>query len=210
MNPKAHDAHSSSSPESGPATPSDEWTREELEGVRRRDPQALERFFERTFDSIYGLSFRLLSDRTAAEDATQEVFLKVHRAAHRIDPQRDPTPWILTITTNVCRDLFRSSGHKMSKASVSIDEEPELGASLVRETSTPEAELLQKEQQSQVQAAIGRLPEALREVIVLHDYQGLGHQEIAEIVKVSYGAVRKRYSRALSALGEILEEIADE
>jgi DNA-directed RNA polymerase specialized sigma24 family protein len=47
-------------------------------------------------------------------------------------------------------------------------------------------------------------------VIVLHDYQGLGHQEIAEIVNVSYSAVRKRYSRALSALGEILEEIANE
>jgi DNA-directed RNA polymerase specialized sigma24 family protein len=136
MNPKAHNAHSTSSPNSGSAS-AEEWTREELEGVRRRDPEALGRFFERTFDQIYGLSFRLLSDRTAAEDATQEVFLKIHRAAHRIDPQRNPTPWILTITTNVCRDLFRSSGHKMSKAAVSIDEEPDLGASLVRESSTP-------------------------------------------------------------------------
>ena len=205
MNPKAPDPHSDSAPVPAP-TDEAQWTREELEGVRRRDPQALERFFERVFDQIYGLAFRLLSDHAAAEDATQEAFLKIHRAAHRIDPERNPTPWVLTITTNVCRDLFRSSGHKMSKAAVSIDEEPDWGASLVRETSTPEGDLLRQENRELVQEAIRRLPEALREVIVLHDYQGLGHQEIAEIVGVSYAAVRKRYSRALSALEELLED----
>ncbi len=205
MTPEAQDAHSKSAPVSAPPDEA-RWSREELEGVRRRDPKALERFFERIFDQIYGLAFRLLSDHPAAEDATQEVFLKLHRAAHRIDPDRNPTPWVLTITTNVCRDLFRSSGHKMSKAAVSIDEEPEWGASLLRETTTPEGELLRKEGQKMVQEAIRRLPEALREVVVLHDYQGLGHQEIAEIVGASYSAIRKRYSRALSALGELLED----
>ena len=182
------------------------WTPEQLEAVARRDPEALGLFFERTFNQIYGLAFRLLGDRAAAEDAVQEVYLKIYRAAHRIDPNRSPTPWILTITTNVCRDIFRSASHRMGKASVSLDEEPEFGASLVPDQNTPEDALLTKEREGIVQDAIQRLPDPLREVVLLHDYQGLGHQEIAEIVGASYAAVRKRYSRALSALGDLLED----
>jgi len=177
-----------------------------LEAVARREPEALSFFFERTFDQIYGLAFRLLGERAAAEDAVQEVYLKIHRAADRIDPLRSPTPWILTITTNVCRDIFRSASHRMGKASVSLDEEPEFGASLVPDRNTPEEDLLGKEREELVQEAIQRLPDPLREVVLLHDYQDLGHQEIAEIVGASYAAVRKRYSRALTALGEILED----
>lgn len=182
------------------------WTPEQLEAVARREPEALALFFERSFDQVYGLAFRLLGDRMAAEDAVQEVYLKIHRAADRMDPQRNPTPWILTITTNVCRDLFRSVGHRMGKASVSLDEEPEYGAVLVPDPTTPEEVLLSKERGTLVQEAIQRLPEPLREVVLLHDYQGLGHQEIAEIVGASYAAVRKRYSRALGALADLLED----
>ncbi len=191
---------------SAPARQEISWTREELLGVQRRDPEALGRFFERTFDSVYGLAFRMLSNRSAAEDTVQEVFLKVYRAADRIDPDRSPIPWILTITTNLCRDRFRSAGHKMGRSSVSLDEEPEYGASLVPDHRTPEDDLLRREREEAVQEAIQRLPDPLREVVLLHDYQGLGHQEIAEIVGASYAAVRKRYSRALAALGEDLED----
>lgn len=182
------------------------WSKEQLEAVARREPEALSIFFERTFDQIYGMAFRLLGERAAAEDAAQEVYLKIHRAAHRIDPNRSPTPWILTITTNVCRDIFRSASHRMGKASVSLDEEPEFGATLVPDRRTPEEDLLAKEREELVQDAIQRLPDPLREVVLLHDYQGLGHQEVAEIVGASYAAVRKRYSRALTALGELLED----
>src|SRR5439155_594675 len=89
--------------------------RAELERVRARDPEALESFFERYFDRVYGLVFRLLGDRTLAEDMTQEVFLKVHRAAHQLDPGRDPAPWIMTIAHNACRDLWRSNAWKLAR-----------------------------------------------------------------------------------------------
>jgi RNA polymerase sigma factor (sigma-70 family) len=94
----------------------------------------------------------------------------------------------------------------MGKASVSLDEEPEYGAVLVPDPTTPEELLLGKEREMLVQEAILQLPEPLREVVLLHDYQGMGHQEIAEIVGASYAAVRKRYSRALSVLADLLED----
>src|SRR5262249_28767345 len=69
-----------------------------LERVRARDPEALGQFYDRYLDLVFGLASRLLGDRTLAEDATSEVFLKVHRAADRLDPTRDPAPWLATIT----------------------------------------------------------------------------------------------------------------
>ena len=68
-----------------------------LRRVKERDPGALAEFFETYFDRVYALVSRLLGDRTQAEGAVSEVFLKVHRAIDRPDPARDPMPWLVTI-----------------------------------------------------------------------------------------------------------------
>jgi RNA polymerase sigma-70 factor (ECF subfamily) len=174
--------------------------------VRARDPEALGAFYERYFDRVYGLAYRLLGDRAAAEDAAQDVFLKMHRAADRIDPDRDPEPWLLTITTNVCRDLWRSGAHRMSRRSTSIDEDPVTGGmALPSPGKSPEGELLASERERLTQEAITRLPENLREAVILREYQGLGYDEIARMLGINEAAARKRYSRALAELGRHLK-----
>jgi RNA polymerase sigma-70 factor (ECF subfamily) len=178
----------------------------ELERVRRRDPEALAAFFERHFDRVYGLVYRLLGDRAQAEDVTQEVFLKVHRAADRIDPMRDPVPWLMTIAHNACRDLWRSNAWKLTRRSASLDGDSPLAETLSRGTNDPERDLLASEREHLVQEALRRLPEPLRVAIVMHDYQGLGHDEIAAITGIHHAAARKRYSRALAALARLLED----
>jgi len=178
-----------------------------VERVRARDPEALAAFFDRFFDQVFGIAYRLLGERTAAEDLTQEVFVKVHRAAHTIDPARDPTPWIVAITYNACRDLWRSRTYRMGRRTASLDnDDTGLAERLTLGANEPEQELLRGERERLVQQAITQLPEPLRVAIVLHDYQGLSHQEVAEITGVNHAAARKRYSRALTALGRILEE----
>ena len=177
----------------------------ELERVRARDPEALAAFFERHFDRVYGLVYRLLGDPTLAEDMTQEVFLKVHRAAHQIDPTRDPVPWLVTIAHNACRDLWRSSAWKLSRRAASLDGDSPLAETLSRGTNDPERDALARERERLVQEALLKLPEPLRAAIVMHDYQGLGHDQIAAITGVNHAAVRKRYSRALAALGNLLK-----
>ena len=136
----------------------------------------------------------------------QEVFLKVHRAIERLDPDRDPAPWLTTIAYNVCRDRWRSAADRMDRQSSSIEDQPVLANLLQHGGPTPEDETLAGERQRLVQRAIEALPEPQREVVVLHDYQGMTHDEIARMVGASHAAIRKRYSRALSALGEILRE----
>lgn len=178
--------------------------RDELERVRRRDDAALGRFFDRYFPHVYGLVRRLLKDETRAEDATQEVFLKVHRAIERLDPDRDPAPWLTTIAYNVCRDRWRSAAEKMDRQSSSIDDQPGLSNRLDDGRTTPEDDALAGERERLVREAIDELPDPQREVVVLHDYEGLTHDEIARMMDSSHAAIRKRYSRALSALAEHL------
>ncbi|MCP4574649.1 MAG: RNA polymerase sigma factor [bacterium] len=176
-----------------------------LEGVRRGEPSALAALFEACFDDVYGLAVRMLGDRTAAEDAVQEVFLRLHRSASTLDPDRDPRPWLRTVTANLCRDHWRSFGARVSRQSVSVDAEK--APPLADHGPTPEAETLAGERAGKVQEAIDQLPEEMREVVVLRDYEGLSHDEIAEIVGASAAAVRKRYSRALNRLGEMLQDV---
>lgn len=182
---------------------------EELAKVQARDPEALGRFFDHYFPFVFGLVMRLLGDRAAAEDATQDVLIKVHRAVDRLDPERDPSPWLTTIAYNVCRDRWRSSSDRMERRSASLDDQPEIALRLRADGADPEEEALAAERERWVQDALLRLPESAREVIVLHDYQGLPHDEVAELLGSSHAAIRKRYSRALQSLGEILREMME-
>jgi RNA polymerase sigma-70 factor (ECF subfamily) len=177
--------------------------RETLVRVREREPQALADFFDYGFDRIFSLAARLMGDRAAAEDVVQEVFLKVHRAADRLDPDRDPLPWLTAITINVCRDHWRSPEERVAARTLSLDS---AGGALVADGRDPEAEALGGERDRLVQEAIMRLPEELRAVVILHDYHGMGHAEIADAVGASHAAVRKRYSRALAKLADDLKK----
>ena len=177
-----------------------------LEGVRRSDRQALGRFFDHYFDHVYRLVYRLLGERAAAEDVTQEVFFKVTRAAHQLDATRDPAPWLTTITTNACRDVWRSGAYRMGQRSDSLDGDGGVAERLSRDGNEPERLVLSRERERLVRDAIDHLPEHLREAVLLYDYQGLSHPEIAELLGIHHAAARKHYSRALEALGKRLRE----
>ncbi|MBI1796037.1 MAG: sigma-70 family RNA polymerase sigma factor [Candidatus Eisenbacteria bacterium] len=182
-------------------------TAAELQRVRARDPEALGAFFERYFDRVYGLVHRLVGDRAQAEDITQEVFIKVHRAAHRLDPARDPGPWLMTIAHNACRDLWRSNAYKLARRAASLDGDSPLAATLTRGGNEPERDMIAAERERRVQEALARLPEPLRVAIVMHDYEGLGHEAIAAATGIGHAAARKRYSRALAALAKDLKGV---
>lgn len=190
-------------PQPGKDNPSGQdgvWTdRSVLEGVRRRDRDALARFFDVAFPYVFSLAYRLTGNRHTAEDVAQDVFLKVHRAADRLDVDRHPKPWITTITYNACRDVARRGASSPEEAT---------DATVVGErhegSGTPAEELDQREREQLVERALTGLDDLSRAVVILYDYCGYSHEEIAGVVDASHAAVRKRYSRALKRMGEII------
>jgi RNA polymerase sigma-70 factor (ECF subfamily) len=96
----------------------------------------------------------------------------------------------------------------MGRRTASLDDEDTgLASRLSMGADEPEQNALRGERERLVQQAIDQLPETLRTAIVLHDYQGLSHQDIAAMTGVHHAAARKRYSRALAALGRLLEDV---
>jgi RNA polymerase sigma-70 factor (ECF subfamily) len=171
-----------------------------LEGVRRRDPQALAGFFDAAFPYIYNLAFRLMGHRETAEDVTQDVFVKVYQAADRLQVDRHPKPWLTAITYNTCRDAARRSAARpeaLEDASI-IGERPE-------DSSTPEDVLLRKEREKLTERALLELDEESRAVIILHVFCDMTHEDIAQMMGLSHAAVRKRYSRTIKRMAEIIK-----
>lgn len=182
-------------------------SRDTLEAVCRREPDALAALFECCFDDVYSLAYRLTGEKTAAEDVSQEVFLKVHKAAAQLDPLRDPGPWLTTITYNACREHWRSRGHRLFSRASSLDGESKQGRRLTNGRRDPERAVEAGEREELVTRALMKLPERMRSVVVLHDYQGMSHEEIARVTGTGHAAVRKRYSRALARLRDELREV---
>ena len=185
-----------------PAKSSNEaWVdRDTLEGVRRRDPKALGVFFDAAFPYVYNIALRLLGSREMAEDATQDVFVKVYQAAGRLEVDRSPKPWLTAITYNTCRDAARRAAVRpeVPEDSVTIGERS--GG-----VSSPEEMLLHKERQRVTERALLELDEESRAVVILHDFCDTSHEDIAGMMGMSHEAVRKRYSRALKRLAEIIK-----
>lgn len=196
---------------SGPAVPgaasAGQWPVFGAESLRRAqagDEQALGSFFEHYFDRIFGVVLRYVGNREIAEDLTQNIFLKVRRHISRLDVERDPAPWLYTVAINTCRDHQRSSWWRLWRKSVRIDpahEAPEL----VSDQSDPEQLLAAARSEARVQSAVQRLPGDLRVSVILHDFEGMPHDRIADVTGISHAAARKRHSRALRALALLLQ-----
>ncbi len=172
--------------------------------VRERDPEALDTFFALYFDRAFGYVRRLVRDVTEAEDITQTAFLKIHRAIHTLDVDRDPTSWVFAVVSNTVRDFWRSRRHRQSKLQVSIENHP------VASDHTVHEEQEARDAMRVVEEAMAGLSGNLRAVVLLRDYEDLSYAEVAEALGIAETAARKRHSRALTELRRALAEAGGE
>jgi len=181
---------------------------QERERLRARDPEALELFYLRYFDRVYGYVRRLLREEHLAEDVTQEIFMHIHRSLPSYDPGRDLRPWVFTIATNKIRDHWRSRGHRDGLRESAVEEGA--GDSYAVSPHRGPTEILEANEVSDlVGRAIDGMPEIMRTTLVLRYFEGLSFAEIGRIVERNETAVRKRYSRALEELRKALGKVLD-
>jgi len=147
------------------------------------------------------VSWRLLGNREDARDATQEVWLRTVRAAHRLDPERDPKPWLIRITVNVCRTLLRRRSRNIEP----LDELPQaVVAERLALAPDQERRLAAAEAATALHAVLARLPRRERTAIVLRDLEGLTTREVARALGCTQGTVRSHLSRGrLRVAGEL-------
>lgn len=162
------------------------------------DRAALAELYDRYGPGVYGLARRMLGDAALAEDVTQEVFLKVWRAAARFDPERGRcATWILHIAHTTAVDAARARQRAAPSRFEEQPEEPDLRADTAAEA---EAAILG----GQVRAALMRLPAEQREVLELAYFDALTQQQIAARLRLPLGTVKSRIRLGLESLRRFL------
>jgi len=146
-----------------------------------------------------------LSHPQDVQDASQDAFVRVYQALGTFEPRAQFSTWLYRIAINQCLNAIRAQRRRRWMQPFSqlrdSEEEPEFAAV---GTKDPLQEVEQKERIQHVREALARLPEEQRAVVILHRYQGLSYQEIAETLGISLAAVESRLHRAKLKLANLL------
>jgi RNA polymerase sigma-70 factor, ECF subfamily len=164
--------------------------------VQEGDPRAFEVVYDRHGGAAFALVYRMVGDRVAAEDVTQEAFLSVWHSRLRYDPERGSVrTWLLGIVHHRTIDaLRRNLVHERRRVSAEGIEEREAAA------ERTDDEVVRREQAATARAALGEIPGDQRQVIELAYYGGFTHSEIAEMLKLPVGTVKGRMRLGLAKL----------
>lgn len=188
-------------------------TDEQLIGLARDgDKQAFGQLMQRYEKELFNFLVKFMGQRTLAEDAFQETFLQVHISASSFDTQRRFRPWLYTIAANKARDLLRSKARRPAMQLTTSDDqggEVDLWHNLLRDETTPQDILEQKQQKELVREMVAKLPEHLREILVLAYFNQLPYKEIAQVLGIPLGTVKSRLHAAVSAFARKYNEITE-
>jgi RNA polymerase sigma factor (sigma-70 family) len=164
--------------------------------IARDDELALAELYRRLGSLAYGLAFRILRDDALAQDAVQEAFLGVWRAADRFVAERaKPSTWVLTLVHRRAVDLVRREERRRADP---LDTESE-SAGTVSDQAEHVAE------RDAVRQALRQLPPEQREAIELAYYGGYTQSELAERLGQPLGTIKSRMFTGLSRLRDVLE-----
>lgn len=185
------------------AAPQAEAADEDLmRAAQAGDLDAVGTLFSRHHRMVYRLCYRLTGDPSAAEDLTQESFLRVIRYGDSFGGQSKFTTWLYRVVRNRCMD-HNVARRRDREQEEHMANDPDLGA---KETWPPP----DPGWQETLRLALDRLSPAMREVLVLSRYQGLKYQEIADLCQESVGAVKVRAHRAMRELRRLVLEMERE
>jgi len=176
-------------------------------GLKRGDDKAFEEFVSQYEKTVYSIACRILGNTHDAEDASQEVFLRVYRHISRFREDSSLSTWVYQITVNVCYDMTRRKKRHPQISLTAQDEDGEEIQTEIPDTDEryqPEAYAQRREMRENVHRAIDTLPEEQRQIIILRELTGLSYDEIAHILALSEGTVKSRLFRARERLSRIL------
>ena len=177
-------------------TQSVDQSAERLQRARDGDLAAFNELVLEHQSLVFSLCLRMIGQKQAAEDATQEAFIAARRNLKNL--RGAFRPWLMRIASNACTDELRRRGRRPSS---SLDSALDEGVPEPADSEpSPDTSLLQGEVRRQVEEALQDLPADQRVAVVLSDLHGFDYAEVAEITKTSLGTVKSRISRGRTRL----------
>jgi RNA polymerase sigma-70 factor, ECF subfamily len=157
------------------------------------DVRAFERLYREHVGRVYGLCLRMTRDPAMAEDCTQETFINAWKALARFETRSSLATWLHRIAINAALAKRRKV---MPVVELTVEDDGDV----VESDWTLETPL----EVNEIEAAIERLPDGARDVLVLHAIYGYSHMEAAEMLGVAEGTCKAQLHRARNLLKERL------
>ena len=175
-----------------------------IEKILSGDEEAFAEIVKIYLDQIYNFVFRLAGDRDAAEDITQETFVKAWKNLKRFDQSRNFKTWIFTIAKNTTYDWLKKK--KEIPFSSFTDDEGESWLENVADENILSDEILaRKDIAEEFDAILQKIPPHYRAILLLHYKEDFSLHEIAEILGEPYNTIKSRHQRGL---GRLKKELA--
>lgn len=155
---------------------------------------------------IFNLAYRFTSSAEAAEDLTQDVFIRIYKTLDQYDPkQGDLSNWLMRLARNLIIDDYR---HRQRNPQDSMADDVDDHSFHLRAIGgSAQKEIERKELAAQVQEGIDKLPADLRTCVILRDIEELSYQEIVDVLKIPEGTVKSRINRGRIELAKILRRM---
>lgn len=154
--------------------------------------EEIERLIDAYGNDVLRTAFMYLKDYQKAEDAFQEVFIKVYNKLGSFRGESSEKTWIIKITINLCKDILRSSW--LRRVLLSDTVKMQKGASDI------ESKIIKKDENKRLFNEVMSLPANYKDVIIFYYYHGCDTSEISKALNIAEGTVRSRLHRAREML----------
>lgn len=169
--------------------------------VVQGDERALRELYELWASTLLGIAVRLTGDHREAEEAVQDVFVRIWQRAATYDPAAArPFVWAYAILRGICLDRLRKNGRQKRGRGVAFE-----AVTGLEVDDTRRSELICREVTEQVLRGMAALPDTERRCLELYIFQEFTQQEIATAIRSPLGTVKTRVRRSLQRLREIIE-----
>jgi len=178
--------------------------------VQRGESAAFDLLVRKYQHRIAGLIGRYIADWSEVQDVAQETFLRAYRALGNFRGDAQFYTWLHRIAVNTAKNHLVAHNRRPPTDDIDVGDAEQFESGLrLRDTDTPERELMRQQMEQTVMRAVESLPEELRLAITLREVDGLSYEEIAQRMQCPIGTVRSRIFRAREAIDAELRPLMD-
>jgi RNA polymerase sigma-70 factor (ECF subfamily) len=169
-----------------------------VQRCRQGELGAFEELYRAHAGRIYGLALRMLGNAADAEDLLQEIFLAAHRKLETFRGEAALGTWLYRLATNQILDHVRSRAARTGQMTDGLDDASLLPDAMGHRLGDRAIDRVDLER------ALAQLPEGCRAAFVLHDIEGLEHQEVADVLGIAEGTSKSQVHKARLRLRALL------
>ncbi|MFZ7096271.1 RNA polymerase sigma factor RpoE [Luteimonas dalianensis] len=179
--------------------------------VQRGDSAAFDLLVRKYQHRVAALIGRYVADWSECQDVAQETFIRAYRAIGNFRGDAQFYTWLHRIAVNTAKNHLVALGRRPPGADIDVEDAEQFDSGIrLRDTDTPEREMMRRQMEQTVLRAVEGLPEELRVAISLREVDGLSYEEIARRMDCPVGTVRSRIFRAREAIDQELKPLMDD